>query len=326
MEERNLSTLFDEASLSEVDRAYLHKIETQIKGILVQSAMSIGGMLIEVRKWFADKHRRGFETWAQTRFGYTPQHLHRFMDIAENLPEAIHVLLPDLSHRAQHQLAKSPDPLSAVEEAVLRKQIEGEITEKKAREIADYQRAEQIAKDEARSTKERAEALDKQLTYVNNQLKSVQQKLQETQTPKVVEKKVEVVPQYLKDQINQLQERQKQIIKERDSYRKQLDEDRATGYARRAEEQEGERIRVMFAEATRDEIRSIRVCLSKLPSVADADAFDADDWQRLGELKEAVKLLAKELDKFTNRPIEQSPLFIVDAGNVVSSGSGWSHD
>lgn len=327
MQTHNLPTLFDESQFTESDRAFLIQKELRIKSILMQSASEVGRELHEARKWFADNHKRGFEAWVKEKFGYTPEHAHRFMDIAEKLPEATYMLLPGISLSTQLQLAKSPDPEEAVNEALIRQQIEGEVTEKKAKEIAEYQRAERIARDEARSTQERATALDRQLSYIKQQLAATQKKLSEQ--PKVVEKVVEkeVIPPNLqarenglRDQISRLQERERALTRERDSYRKQLDEERAVAYARRVENREGEnaeRIRVMFAEATRDYLRSERVFLSRLPSLSDTGAFEADDWQRLNEVKESVKLLIRELDKFTSHTSEQGQLFIVDSSIAV---------
>src|SRR5215469_16615454 len=105
----NLPTLFDETGLTADDRTYLAQKELRIKAILMQSTIEIGCEFIEVRQWFADNHKWGFEAWIKDRFGYTPEHAHTFMTIAKNL-EANYSLLPGVSLNAQLQLAKAPDP------------------------------------------------------------------------------------------------------------------------------------------------------------------------------------------------------------------------
>jgi hypothetical protein len=329
MQMHNLPTLFDESHFTQDDLTYLAHKERHIKNILLQSADEIGGELEEVRQWFADNHKWGFEDWVNEKFGFSPEKARQLMTVHRRLSgiEGYNYNLLDFSFNAQLQLAKAPDPQAAVDEALLRQQIEGELTAKKAKEIAEYQRAERIARDEARSIQERAAALDRQLAYVKQQLASAQQAAQQ---PKVVEKIVEkeVVPHGfqikengLRDQISRLQERERALARERDSYRKQLDEERAVAYARRVESREGEnaeRIRVMFAEATRDYLRSTRVFLSRLPSVSDTQAFEADDWHRLDEAIQAHEALGRELQKIKNTvsssSVQQS--FVIDAAIV----------
>ncbi len=320
MQAYNVPALFDETSLTGDESIYLSRKELRIKSILMQSAGEVGQELQEVRQWFVDQHKWGFEAWVQEKFGYTPQHARNLMKIAEQLDRNYSFDL-DMPMKAQLQLAKAPEPKEAVDEALIRQEIEGKITEKKAKEIANYQRDVQIARDEKRSALDRAAALDRQLAYTNQQLSIAQQAAQK---PKVVEKVVEKVPpdlllreNGLRDQISRLEDRQRQLTRERDSYRKQLDEERSTSYARQREQREGEnadRIRAMFAEATRDYIRFSRVFSSRLPSLSDTDVFEADDWQRLSEAKAVALHMVKEIDKLTSHPNEpvQRP-FIIDA-------------
>src|SRR5712691_3556028 len=132
MQAHNLPTLFDESGFTENEHTYLSQKELRIKSILMQSAGEVGCELDEVRQWFSDNHKWGYEAWVKEKFGYTPQHANRFIAIAKNLSDRIYMLDPDISFNAQLQLAKAPEPQAAVDEALLRKQIEGEITAKKA--------------------------------------------------------------------------------------------------------------------------------------------------------------------------------------------------
>lgn len=314
MQAFNLPTLFDETGLTEDDHIFLYQKEVRIKGIVVQSALEVGRELAEVRDRLRNKGS-GFEGWAQARLGYSRTQVYNFIQIFERLYSVQNSGHLEVAFDTQLQLAKAPDPQAAVDEALLRRQIEGELTAKTAKQIADYQRDTQIARDNMRSAQDRAAAVDRQLAYVKQQLTTAQAA---AQLPKVVEKIVEkeVVPLTIKDQINRLQQRQQQLIRERDNYRQQLHEERSTSQARMLEDLEGEnaeRIRVQFADATRDYVNSIRIALNRLPSLSDTQAFEADDWQRLDEAIERTMHMAQELQKLKYRTSNNGQSFIVDA-------------
>lgn len=320
----NLPTLLDVTSLTNDERAFLDHQDFRMHSVGMQFKLEVGRILTETRDWFKTNHKRGFEEWAFKQWGISRQYQQYLMDAFEQLDDQNFGQL-GLSLSAQLELKEAPNQQAAIDEVKIRQELEEKITAQKAKEIAEYQRAEKIANDKARSNQERADALDRQIAYVNQRLEKAQKAQQDAeqkakeiaaQKTKTVEKRVEVVPQAIKTQVNQLQERQKQLTKERDSYRKQLEEERATTYARRAEDREGEnaeRIRVMFAEATRDYVRNARVFLSRLPSISDTGAFEADDWQRLNEVKETIKHLGRELEKLTSGPTEQQQSFIIDS-------------
>ncbi|SRR6266699_3983078 len=323
----NSPVLFDDTAWTPDDRAYLDQKELCIKRVLMQSALETGRELKEVRQWFADSHKRGFENWVQACFGYSRVYAERLIKIYENL-DANNCLHLDFAISAQYELANAPNPQNAVDEALLRKQIEGEITAKKAKEIAEYQRAEKIARDEMRSALERTAAIDRQVAYVKQQLVEAQkarlaaeQKVKQLaeQEPQIVEKVVEkqVVPPNLQEHIRKLEEKHRQLQRERDSYRQQLHDERAVAQARMLENLEGEnadRINVKFADAMRDYTNNIRVALNHLPSLVDTQSFDADSWQRLDEAIEKTTHMMRELQKLKQYVSNGTYASVVDAG------------
>jgi hypothetical protein len=140
------------------------------------------------------------------------------------------------------------------------------------------------------------------------------------QRPEVIEKTitVEVVPPHIQEHIALLQERQRQLTKERDSYLRQLEEERAAQYAHGMMDAEGlhsERVRALFAEAARDLIGALRLFLSKVPTGTDAVLFEGDDWQRVGEVRAALAEVTRVLEQLDVRTwARQSGPVIVEAG------------
>lgn len=325
MQQHNLPTSFEDTALTEGERTFLDYQDFRMRSVGQQFKLEVGRILKETRDWFHDNHKWGFEDYAQKQWGFDRNQLHYLINAFEGLMDVENFQHLGLSFSAQLALKEAPNQQEAIDEVRIRQELEEKITAKKAKEIAEYQRAELIARDEAKSNQERADALNRQLDYTRRQLLATQKAAAEaTKNPKVVEKIVEkqIVPPQMQEHIRKLQEKERQLTRERDSYRQQLHEERSVAQARMLEDLEGEnaeRINTKFADAMRNFVNGIRVALNHLPSIADTQSFDADSWQRLDEAIEKTAHIARELQSLKYHSSENVHASIVNSHIVEAT-------
>ncbi len=336
-----IQTTFDYSVLPDQTAMELRMSAERVRMRLKRSAEDIIAIGQELTAAKVRLPHGQFGVWLVAEFEMTDQTARRFMQVAERFGGKSNIML-DFSPTVLYQLAAPSTPESVVQ-AVTSGEVAPNVADVK-RAIAEAKEAkaeaEQAKSDyadvvEALTQKERQadmfarelEALQAvreeqeenaaRLAYKERQIAELQEQIEAlknvpTPEPEVIEVEIErpVIPpevqqrqQELEQQLATLQVDYKKLAKHAYELQEQaeLQAQRETG-GRNARQ-----IRLKWY-STRNALRNaIHKYLADLPSLADTEQFDADDWQGLVELQVMVERVSEGL-----RMLRQPSVYIVE--------------
>lgn len=140
MDESRQLALFDYGTLDLDTRSFVQTKTAEIRILVKQTAqgiIEIGQRLIEVKEKLGHGN---FLPWIRDEFGWSDETAHRFMNVAQNLPQIPHGV--EFQMRALYLLASPSTPESAREEALECAESGERITHQVVQEIIAKHKAE----------------------------------------------------------------------------------------------------------------------------------------------------------------------------------------
>lgn len=319
MNEQIAQLPFDYEAFDEATRIFLVRKADETRGLLKRTAqhiIRIGRNLQEVK---AVLPYGQFLACLHAEFAMTERHARNFMHVAARFGNRSEII-SDLSVTVIYELAAP-----STSEAVIARVASGEVPPTMAA-IQAAKQAEQEARQEAEQAQRALFALQDDLQEQETTiatLKREQEALQKRLRASAERLAPESVsqPPELVSQLESLQQQVQQLSREREALAQQVErlgEEARTAALKRGEGEQERHIRLNWYRITTSFQASIRSLLTTWPSPLDTHVFEAEDWQRLAEVKALVRRLLAECETLTAGPasmIVESATIPAEAGD-----------
>jgi hypothetical protein len=312
-------TTFAYDALDEITRAFLLRKTDETRGLLKRTAQNIvliGRHLQEVKGVLPYGH---FLAWLHAEFAMTERHARNFMHVAARFGDRSEII-SDLSVTVIYELAAP-----STSEAVIARVVSGEVPPTVSA-IRAAKQAEQEARKEAAQAQRTLFALQEDLhaqeatiAALKWEQEALQKRLRASTDPSALEP-INRSPELL-SQLEALQQQVQRLTRERETLAQQVahlgEEARAAALKREEGEQE-RHIRLNWYRITTSFQASLRSILTAWPLPLDTQAFEADDWHRLTEIKALARRFLAECEALTSDPI---PIIVESAPMPMKEGS-----
>lgn len=315
MSESLTQALFAYEALDETTRAFLLRKADETRGLLKRTAQNIiliGRNLQEVKAVLPYGH---FLAWLHTEFAMTERHARNFMHVAVRFGNRSEII-SDLSVTVIYELAAP-----STSEAVIARVASGEVPPTMAA-IQAAKQAEQEARQEAEQAQRALFALQDDLQEQEATIATLKQEQEALQrhlrasTERMAPESVSQPPE-LVSQLEDLQQQVQQLSKEREALAQQvalLGEEARAAALKQGEGEQERHIRLNWYRTTTSFQASVRSLLTTWPSSLDTRAFEAEDWQRLAEVKAIARRLLAACEELTAGPASM----IVEGATALS--------
>ena len=306
---------FDYDSLDEETRAFVLQKTAETHGLMRRTAediLQIGRNLIDVKARLPEMK---FSAWLRAEFAFSRQTAYNFMKAASKFGESCTTVL-QLPAKVFYELAWSSDAIVAqVETGQLAPTLQAIQAAKKAEQQARHEReAAELELERLRLT---SQAHRDELTA---EIERLQREMAELAASKVETKEVPVVPPEVSAQLAKLRAQVQTLTQQRDTLSRQvneLGEQRRREAAQRGEAEGDHRIRLAWRQATTTFEQQVLKLLAQWPTLLDAQVFEAEDWNRLAQVKAVARRLLDECQRVSQGRGER----IVDATPPPSKGA-----
>jgi hypothetical protein len=305
---------FSYALPDEMTREFVSRKAHETRGLLkrtAQNILAIGRNLQEVKERLPHGQ---FLVWLQAEFAMSERHARNFMHVATRFgtkPE----IIADLSLTVIYALA-APSTSQAVIDQVESKQIPSTLEAIRAAKEAERQarEAEQQARAEAQRTqqalfslREETQVQQETIAQLTCDIEALQERIVvlSTQTVQINEGEQPGIPLEITAELEALRQRVQQLTQQRNVLTQQvmqLGEEARAAALKRDEEEQDRRIRLHWFRLTNTFQASLRSLLAEWPSPVDTQAFEADDWARLAQIKALARRFLAECDALTGGP------------------------
>ncbi len=300
--------------LDEMTREFVSRKADETRGLLkrtAQNILAIGRNLQEVKERLPHGQ---FLPWLQTEFAMSERHARNFMHVAARFENKAEIIA-DLSVTVIYELA-APSTSEAVIEQVESKQIPSTLEAIRAAKEAELQarEAEQQVRAEAQRTQQalfslrgETQAQQETIAQLTRDIEALQERIADlsTQTAQITEREKPGAPPGITAQLESLRQQVQQLTQQRDVLTEQvaqLGEEARAAALKRGEEEQERRIRLHWFRLTNTFQASLRSLLAEWPSPLDTQAFEADDWARLAQIKALARRFLAECDELTGGP------------------------
>jgi len=321
------STTFAYDALDEITRTFLLRKADETRGLLKRTAQNIvliGRHLQEVKGALPYGQ---FLAWLHAEFAMTERHARNFMHVAARFGSRSEII-SDLPVTVIYELAAP-----STSETVIARVVSGEIPPTREA-IRAAKQAEQQARKDAEQAQHALFALQADLHAQEATiaaLKREQETLQKRLRASVEQSTAEQVnrsPELL-DQLEVLQQQVQRLTREREALEQQvarLGEEARTVALKRDEGEQERHIRLNWYRITTSFQASLRSILTLWPSPLDTQAFEADDWHRLTEVKALARRFLAECETLTSdltqRIVESAPMPMEEGSERMGQPSG----
>ena len=310
MSEQLSQTAFAYDALDEITRAFLLRKADETRGLLKRTAQNIvliGRNLQEVK---AVLPYGRFLAWLHAEFAMTERHARNFMHVAARFGGRSEII-SDLSVTVIYELAAPATP-----EAVVARVVSGEVPPT-LEAIRAAKQAEQQARKDAEQAQHTLFALQDDL------------RAQEA-TIAALKREQEALQGRLRASVEQpVAEQVQRLTREREALEQQvarLGEEARTSALKRDEGEQERHIRLNWYRITTSFQASLRSILTMWPSPLDTQAFEADDWHRLTEVKALARRFLAECETLTSDPtqiiVESTPIPTEEGSEGMGQPSG----
>ena len=298
----------------EMTRAFVSRKADETRGLLKRTAqhiLAIGRNLHEVKERLPHGQ---FLAWLQAEFAMSERQARNFMHVATRFgtkPE----ILADLSLTVIYALA-APSTSQAVLDQVESKQISPTLeairaakeAERQAREAEQQARAEvQRTQQALCSLREETQAQQETIAQLTSDIDALQERIADLsiQAASITEGEQPGASLEITTPLESLRQQVQHLTQQRDILTQQvtqLGEEARAAAVKRGEEEQERRIRLHWFRLTNTFQASLRSLLAEWPSPVDTQAFEADDWARLAQVKALARRLLVACDALTGGP------------------------
>ena len=287
----------------EMTRAFVSRKAEETRGLLKRTAqhiLAIGRSLHEVKERLPHGQ---FLAWLQAEFAMSERQARNFMHVATRFgtkPE----IIADLSLTVIYALA-APSTSQAVIDQVESKQISPTLeairaakeAERQAREAEQQARAEvQRTQQALCSLREETQAQQETIAQLTSDIDALQECIADLsiQAASITEGEQPGASPEITTPLESLRQQVQHLTQQRDILMQQV--------TQLGEEEQDRRIRLHWFRLTNTFQASLRSLLAEWPSPVDTQAFEADDWARLAQIKALARRLLVECDALTGGP------------------------
>jgi len=298
----------------EMTRVFVSRKADETRGLLKRTAqhiLAIGRSLHEVKERLPHGQ---FLAWLQAEFAMSERQARNFMHVATRFgtkPE----ILADLSLTIIYALAP-PSTSQAVIDQVESKQISPTLeairaakeAERQAREAEQQVRAEvQRTQQALFSLREETQAQQETIAQLTSDIDALQERIADLsiQAAHITEGEQPGASPEITTPLESLRQQVQHLTQQRDVLTqqvRQLGEEARAAALKRGEEEQDRRIRLHWFRLTNTFQASLRSLLAEWPSPVDTQAFEADDWARLAQVKALARRLLVACDALTGGP------------------------
>src|SRR5260221_10380652 len=298
----------------EMTREFVSRKADETRGLLKRTAqhiLGIGRNLHEVKERLPHGQ---FLAWLQAEFAMSERQARNFMHVATRFgtkPE----ILADLSLTVIYALA-APSTSQAVLDQVESKQISPTLeairaakeAERQAREAEQQARAEvQRTQQALCSLREETQAQQETIAQLTSDIDALQERIADLsiQAASITEGEQPGASPEITTPLESLRQQVQHLTQQRDILTQQvtqLGEEARAAALKRGEEEQDRRIRLHWFRLTTTFQASLRSLLAEWPSPVDTQAFEADDWARLAQVKALARRLLVACDALTGGP------------------------
>lgn len=286
----------------------------EARQVVNKASFDLGVILCRVREKYRHNKHGGFEKCVEKRFNFGLTTAYNIMWRYEQFGTFQNFERLDIALSAQTLLSQPATPQEARNEALQRAEQGEKITIKLAKDIIEAQRAQKQAEEESQKAREEVEKAHKQLwqTQEISQRQSERWNAQLDRLRLEIEllKKSPVVSSEAQATIEQLTKQRDNLSRLVNDLSADLDTMRESNEAKRAQEAQDLRVRQNWRSVTDAFHKQVLKLLSQFPTPVDTQVFEAEDWERLFQVRE----LARRFQAECNELKQQSLGLVVEAG------------